>query len=174
MDRLDHLGYYWVAEFEDGSKLEQFNKDKSENLFKEIEERKSDLVSFSLVSKDGKEKYGVNLKEKTLVGPTKKEEVSGDTPKLVYFRRNNVRGEVGTGKVLESRLTHFLGLETDEDKKLFEISPQLHMRKKNIDFVEPVSNARAMESRFSITKEVTNKIKAKEIVDNLKIKKGSK
>lgn len=159
MDRLDHLGYYWIAKFSDDSEIKQFNEDESENLFKDVEDKKEDLVSFSLISKDGKEVYTVNLVEQTLVGPTTEGNISGDNPKLIYFRRNNVRGEVGTGRVLEAKLTHVLGIKTDQDEKMFEISPQLHMRKKKISIVHPISSIRQVESRINITKDVEGEIK---------------
>lgn len=154
MNKREHLGYFWKATFNDDSVISQFNDDETENLFKDVDDRMSDLVKFEVVSNDKKESYEVDLVKQFIKGPDTNENVEGANVKLVYFRRNKVRGEVGTGNVLDTRVTHMLGLETDTDKKVFEVTPKLLMSKKNIEVVFPEKAERKIESRVNITSKV--------------------
>lgn len=154
MNRKEELQYYWVAKFSDNHIIEQFKEDGSENLFKQIEEYKSDLVEFSVVSNDKSEEYKVDLVKQVITGPSISESVSGKDAKLVYFRRNKVRGEVGTGKILSTKVTHNIGLETSDDKKVIEVTPSLFMSKKKIELVLPETKLRKTESRSNITNKV--------------------
>lgn len=165
MSKKEHLRYYWIAKFNDESTINQFNEDGSENLFKLVEDNKDNLTKFTLFSNEKKnEFYEVDLVNKTVSAINNNQEVTGSYPKLVYFRRNTVRGDVRTGNVLESKLMHVIGLETDDDKKVIEVTPGFLRVKKKVDFVNINKNASPVAlSRFDITKDIEGEIENVEV-----------
>jgi len=114
MDRKKELGFYWIAKFSDGSKIEQFDKNGEEALYKKVLDNYNDLISFSIT--DGKKLYTVDLVNWKLITPDKTYTSKGKNPKLLYFRRNQVRVEVGvTQKLLFPRVFHHIGIDTDTE-----------------------------------------------------------
>lgn len=124
---------YWIAEFKDGSILEQFDGDK-ENPFSMVEDKKDSLVSFKVVSEDTT--YEANISENYIKENNTIYKVKGKNPKLIYFRRRKVRFDPRTKEILESRTTHHLGLKTSTDEKKFEISPSIGKKSRSLSLNE--------------------------------------
>lgn len=110
---------YWVAEFVDGSVLNQFDGD-IENRFSLIEENISDLKSFKLYV--GKEVYEVNISESFIYEKSHKKIVEGNNPILIYFRRRTMEIDTVTKKVLSSNVVHHIGIKTDVDEQVITVN----------------------------------------------------
>ena len=145
--------YNWKAVFSDDTELEQFNGE-DEVLFSEVEKDMDKLSKFYLISDDGLEEYVVDFDSSEVISPSGSQSVKGDNPKLVYFRRNIVRGEVGTGRILDSRQIFFLGLETDDDRVVLEIAPQLLMSPKKV-IMEIVEKSKSLEA---VKQDITSQV----------------
>lgn len=116
MNKMDT--YTWTATFSDDSSLSQFDGD-TENLFKDVEERSDELVKFRLESTN-KTYAEVNLVDGTLLDDkqlTYKLKSLNDV-KLLFKKRRQVRGEVGTGKILDARTTYILGLTNKDGENI--------------------------------------------------------
>jgi len=133
--RKKQLQYYWKAIFSDGSSLEQFENEK-EVLFKEVEKRMEDLYRFYVISEDEKEVYYVDLKNKKLFSPKKTFTITGSNPELIYKRRNVVRIDRASGKVIDPTVIHILGLKTSTQEKQFEICGGNVNRPKKAELVD--------------------------------------
>lgn len=145
--------FTWVAEFNDGSKVSQFDGMK-ENFFNEVEYNKDKLKKFTIAAEDG-EYYQALLNENIVHGNTElqtERRVNGDNTRLIYSRRNQARVEVGTGRVLYSRVIHRIGLETDTDKLVVEVFPGQEMKER---FVK--SKYTDKQSGEEVVEDLTNK-----------------
>jgi len=151
MGRKEDLGFYWIAEFKNGSKIVQFDKEGNETLFKEVEDNKEDLVKFFIVSHDVKEEYIADLVNKMLIGPNVSYELTGKNPELIYKRRNRVRMEVGSGNIIDPSVTHILGIKTDTEEKQFEVFAGQGMKPKKVDITDLKSS-----DKLDITEDVKN------------------
>lgn len=137
----DGLLFVWKAEFDDGEVLDQFELD-IENPFSLVETNMASLVKFSVVSVDDPlEFYTADLTTGVISGNGILEEVTGSDFELVYTRRNEVRAEVGTNKIIESRKTHILGLKSATDEKTIEVFQPVGVLNKKVH----VRNVKANE-----------------------------
>lgn len=125
--------YTWRAVFSNDTELQQTDG-KKETLFAAVEERKAELVKF-YVEGNG-ETYYVDLNTNEIVYPGGKIVLKGTAPELIYKRRNAVRAEVGTGRILDARVTHILGLKTSVEEKQVEITPQIGVRAKDVKLTD--------------------------------------
>jgi len=132
MSRKNELVFYWKAFFSDSSSIEQFDKKDNEVLFKEVLDKMNLLETFIIT--DDNEEYVVDLVDKTIETPYKTYTVVGKNPELIYFRRNSVRLEIGTGKSLPPSVVHHVGIKTDSDEKKVEIFPGQGMKPKEVKF----------------------------------------
>jgi len=131
----ENLGYFWKADFDDGSSIEQFSKAGKEVLFKKVLDKEDQLEKFSVInSDDEKEAYLVNLSKKTITGPNVNYTLKGTSPKLIYFRRNSVRREIGSGAGMSPMVVHHLGLKTSTQEKKLEVFKGIGARPKKIEY----------------------------------------
>jgi len=135
MKRKEELAFYWVAEFSDGSKIEQFDKNGKEVLYKEVDDRYDDLVMFSIT--DGTETYSVDLDKWKLITPNKTYTSKDSNRKLLYFRRNHVRMSLGEKReILSPRVYHHLGIKSDgKDLKVIVFAGK-EQKPKNVEIVK--------------------------------------
>ena len=121
MGRKEDLGFYWIATLDDDSVIEQFNPDGSENLYKLVDDNYDNLVSFKITN--GDDVYEIDMVKWKLKTPTKTYNPKGLTPKLIYFRRNQVRMEVGgtNRDLLFPRVVHHIGIDTDDEDIKMEV-----------------------------------------------------
>jgi hypothetical protein len=130
--------YTWVALLEDNNVIHQYEKDK-ETMFSEIEKNKNKLESFKIVGDDesfcevflkGKKKGTINLNDDG-VKEIKNKKLDLE---LIYSRRGQVRVQVGSGEILNSRVTHRIGLKNVEQEVVCEIFPGVEMAEKKARF----------------------------------------
>jgi len=106
--------YFWIAEFEDGKAIAQFDPDTGkENLFRVVEENQDKLVAFGWHPFTDKLSFQVlqatGIITAPLPNPSFRIELKkGD--KLIAWRRNFVRINV-SGRVLGRETYYILGLE---------------------------------------------------------------
>ena len=133
MSKKEALGFYWEAELNDGTVMPQFNGE-DETLFSEVENNMSDLAFFRIVSSDDSEVFEIDFANLELTDHKgKKYNVTGSNPSLIYKRRNHVRMEVGSNKILDARVNHIIGLKTDSDEMSFEVDAGQGMRPKKVN-----------------------------------------
>jgi len=155
MAKIDE-DYYWIATF-DGSipNIAQFNEDGKELLFKEVDENKKKLEKFELVSPNEKEKYTVDLVNKKITGHNVSYTVTGSNPALIFFKRNSVRAEVGTGNMLAPRCVFHLGIKTSTQEKKLEIFKGLGQKPKKVEYNDVKSKA-----KLDLTTKITSELSA--------------
>ena len=132
----------WIAEFEDGSKLNQFDDDeqKIEHSFKEVLDRKNTLTRFSVQNRHTKLVYTLSLVS-GIFGITSPainnllldvdEDLKNDTLvryRLIYFRRVTRNFGLDLTELGNASIVYFLGYQyTDEQnknhKRLMKIHP---------------------------------------------------
>jgi len=88
------LAFTWIAIFEDGTKIEQFNSEGIENRFQLVKDKFDKLVFFNLTNKEGK-LFIVNLREgligyNDLVMSYRKSEEEKGNIRLIFFRNHKV------------------------------------------------------------------------------------
>jgi len=131
----ENLGYFWKADFDDGSSIEQFSKAGKEVLFKKVLDKEDQLEKFSIISCDDEnDVYIVDLVEKSIIGPNILYSIKGTSPKLIYFRRNSVRREIGSGAGMSPMVVHHLGLKTSTQEKKLEVFKGIGARPKKIEY----------------------------------------
>jgi hypothetical protein len=91
---MSNLSFYWIAIFKDGTRINQFNEDGSENMFQLIKDRFDELGYFNLTNMKGK-LFTVSLLNgligyNDLVLPYREAKERKDSIRLVYFRRHRV------------------------------------------------------------------------------------
>jgi hypothetical protein len=151
MGRAD-VDFYWKATFTDGT-LEEFDEKDTVSLFKDVEKRKEDLTKFELIDPNGKESYTVDLVNKRILGPGITYSVTGSNPELIYFKRNSVRAEVGTGKILESSCVYHLGIKTSTQERKLEIFKGQGQKPKKVEYND-VKAVKKIDLTSSIEKEI--------------------
>ena len=112
---MNKLTFFWSVIFQDGSKIEQFNEDGSENKFQLVKDRFNELAYFNLKNNAGK-MFSVNLIE-GLIGYNKLEfpyieaKEKKSNIRLIFFRRHRV--EIGTQDLKEKKheIIYFLGFQ---------------------------------------------------------------
>jgi hypothetical protein len=130
---MSEYAYVWSAEFSDGTVISQFSEKGEEVPFSEVEKRMPELEVFTLyASNDDLEEYVVDIVEKTIDTPEKSVVVKGNNPELIYKRRNQVRAEVGTNKIIEARTFFLVGLKTDTEEHVVNVFGGLGRLKKKV------------------------------------------
>lgn len=103
----------WVAQYNDGTSLRQFNPDNSENLFKDINQDK--LVEFCILNEE--EVYSINLSTGIFnlngLKISFDEVNSNDAFRLIYFKR--VRQSIGG--INSVSITYNIGYQTTKNNK---------------------------------------------------------
>ena len=117
---MEKLKFKWTARFNNEDIIEQYPDIGGETLFKKVEDRMDDLVEFSMTDDDGKF-VAVNLNSGTLNCNNEKLhniDIADEKPELVYFRRNQVILNTGTGEQLRKNVEFHIGLKTSKEKKM--------------------------------------------------------
>lgn len=139
-DMDNDLKFVWQAEFDDGAILDQFEED-VENPFSMVEDNISALVKFSVISVDDSlEVYSADLITGVIGGNGILEQVAGSDFELIYKRRNEVRSEVGTNKIIEARKTHMIGLKSSTDEKTIEVFQPIGVLNKRVHVRDKTNN----------------------------------
>ena len=105
----------WIAVFKDKSEISQIDEAGKEHLFKEVQEKMSDL-SFFILKHNEKDNYYVVDINKGLIYINKiqdpeEEFIANKTNiRLIYFRRNRVHMD-NNFKELDRDIIHFLGYQ---------------------------------------------------------------
>ena len=135
MDIKKELSFYWIAEFDDGSIIKQFTEDGEEVLYKEVLDNYNNLAYFSIT--DDVDTYTVDLVKWKLFTPDKIYKSKGANPKLIYFRRNQVRMNMGpVQEILPPRVYHHIGIDTDGEDIEMEVFAGQGMKLKSKDFIK--------------------------------------
>lgn len=133
------LDLVWLANFKDGSELCQYNKDETENNFKQLLDRQDELKYFALINRHNGVTYVADLEHGCISYGLLKEPILEPRVdmlrkhsyryRLIYFREversfNNSLQEVGNPSI-----TYFLGFQyTDENnvnqKRIIKINPK--------------------------------------------------
>jgi len=126
--------YTWKATLNDGTVINQYEGE-TETMFKEVDDNMDELESFRLDGEDntycevtlkGTKKAQININGKKVAKMKSK-----NLPlSLIYSRRGKVRVAVGEGTVLDSRITHRIGIGNSEEEIVCEIFPGLQMAEK--------------------------------------------
>lgn len=133
----EDLGFYWVAKFSDNSTIAQYDENGDEVLYKEVLDNPLELKEFKIVSSEEDEEYVVKLVEQQIITPKRNYTLTGSNPQLIYFRRNDVRMEVGGGgqqNILPPRVVHHIGLKTTTQEKKLEVFKGLGQKPRKITF----------------------------------------
>lgn len=105
----------WLAIFKDGSEIPQFDEAGNEHLFKEVQEKISDLSFFILKHKENNYSYIVDLVEGLIstnkIQPAETEfKIFKNNIRLIYFRRNRINVDQNFQE-LDREIIHFLGYQ---------------------------------------------------------------
>jgi len=88
------LTFIWVALFNDGKIIRQFDADGSEHLFNEVKNNFDKLIRFSLVNKDSSKIFSIDLKKALIIYNNCNIDVKSNEKKnnirLIFFRRHRV------------------------------------------------------------------------------------
>ena len=134
-DKIE-LDYTWKAVLDDDTEIAQIDDKGNEVLFAEVEKNKDKLSYFHIISADGEEQYSVDMNSGEIIGPNVTYTVDGEKFELIYKRRNKVRLATGTGALLPGITTHIIGLESDTDKKEFQVFAGKEMKPKEVNVKE--------------------------------------
>ena len=119
------LDLIWIAQFNDGSEICQYEQDGSENLFKDVLDRQETLVRFALVRRKDAYTYLVDLQKGcislqpmggTIIEPRadmlRKAEYAY---RLIYFREVERTFNSNLEEVEDAKYTYFLGFQYTDD-----------------------------------------------------------
>lgn len=121
MGKKEDLGYSWSVKLTDNSTINQFDGE-TENPFSLVEDEFGNIKEFTLSDAEETEVFGVIFSAQKLYSQNLEYVLDGDTPELIYKRRNDIRMEVGGGgTILNANVTHIIGLKTSTDEQQFEI-----------------------------------------------------
>ena len=114
---MKSLVFHWIAIFNDGTKIEQFNSDNTENRFKLVQDKMESLKFFNLTNKNGK-LFSVNLKEgiigyNDLILPYRISTEIKNNIRLIYFRRHRVT-MTASGKESNHEINYHLGFQYND------------------------------------------------------------
>jgi len=104
---ISNLSFIWSAILKDGSKIDQFNEDGSENKFQLVKDKFNELVYFNLKNNAGK-MFSINLIN-GLIGYNRLEfpyieaKEKKNNIRLIFFRRHRI--EIGTQDLKEKKHT---------------------------------------------------------------------
>ena len=112
-----NLAFIWIALFKDNTKIEQFNEDGTENKFKLIQAKISELAYFNLTDRNGhmftvdliNGRIGYNYLPLPYLESTEKQNI-----RLIFFRRHKV--EIGTRDLKEKKhiIEYHLGFQYND------------------------------------------------------------
>jgi hypothetical protein len=126
---ISELVFVWTAIFKDGTYINQFVSEE-EHLFKEVQDRFSDLQSFILSNNKTHTKFIVDLERGLICGNgvinNYKIEVSEKkNVRLIHFRRH-LREFTEAGKEIRHVITYYLGYQyLDKNEKNCQILLQI-------------------------------------------------
>lgn len=106
------LTFYWIAYFKDGSILKQFDNGK-ENKFKDVLDKKNQLIKFSLVKNDSSQLFEVDLVKGKIIYnkcELESENKEKNNIRLIYFRRNIINFDYNFDE-LNRNIIYFLGFQ---------------------------------------------------------------
>jgi hypothetical protein len=118
---MNSLSFYWIAEFKDGTKINQFDNNGIEHRFQEIikKDKFNNLSKFILLKKDLSYYFSVNLIEGFItlndyktVDPNLIEKK--DNIRLIYFRRHTVKIGTQDLKEKEHTIEYHLGFQYND------------------------------------------------------------
>jgi len=127
----EKLELYWICQYEDGSTLEQFEKDGKENLFQKVLDTQDKIRFFTLVNPKIRTSYTVDLKFGLIfinqVQPLELETKGNKDIKyrLINFRRVT-REFDGSMKALSVSRLYFLGWQATVNGKNIKRLMQIH------------------------------------------------
>jgi len=146
MGKKEELGYFWVATFNDKNVISQFDGE-DEIPFIVIDGMLDELKEFKITDATETESFVADFVNQKLYSKNTEYVLSGENPQLIYKRRNRVRMEVGgSGKILDSNVTHIIGMKTTTDEQQFEVFAGQEVRPKKINYVNNLS-----KEKFDIT-----------------------
>jgi len=109
------LKLHWLATFNDGSQLKQFDNDR-ENSLRQVLDRQNDLRYFTLYHTKKDLRFSVDLKlgiiyiNKRQIPEAELLSIKGGNLRLIYFRR--VAHELASfGKIGSTKIIYFLGFQ---------------------------------------------------------------
>jgi len=110
----------WLAIFKDGTKINQFNEDNSENRFKIILDKLAELKYFILDFKEKNIQFIVDL-EKGLITNSFKQLINiypknKNNPRLIHFRRHQIKMSIN-GKEKSHKIEYHLGIQWQDSEK---------------------------------------------------------
>ena len=114
---ISNLSFIWSAILKDGSKIDQFNEDGSENKFQLVKDKFNELGYFNLTNKEGK-LFTVDLIN-GLIGynylalPYIEVKEKKENVRLIFFRRHRVTLNQ-EGKEIEHILNYHLGFQYND------------------------------------------------------------
>lgn len=138
----EDLGFYWTVTFQDNSTLSQYDGLGDEVRWADVESNASPVKKIKITSSEEDEDYELDLGDGKIYTPTKTYTVLGTNPQYIYFRRNDVRMEVGPAEkrvILPPRVTHHLGIKTDTQEKVVEVFKGLGMKPRKVTFKDLVN-----------------------------------
>ena len=114
---MDSLSFYWMAEFSDGSIIEQFDENKKEHRYQEVLDRINELEFFHLHHKILNIRFIVDLKKGIIkynnaIEPVEIEEKRNI--RLIFFRRHKVEIGVVDLKEQKHEIIYHLGLQWND------------------------------------------------------------
>jgi hypothetical protein len=115
---MNSLSFIWTAIFQNGNKIEQFDKDGTEHKFKEVQDKLSDLVYFNLKNNSGK-MFSINLIN-GLIGYNRLEfpyieiEEKKNNIRLIFFRRHTIH-MTEAGHPIDHIIIYHLGCQWNDE-----------------------------------------------------------
>jgi len=112
------LVFYWIAEFKDGTKINQFDNNGVEHRFQEIKDKIDNLCKFVLLKRDLSSYFSVNLIDGFITLNNYKTLDSNliekkNNIRLIFFRRHTV-GISEKGKELFHNIEYHLGFQYND------------------------------------------------------------
>jgi hypothetical protein len=116
---MSNLNLIWTANFKDGSSIKQYDEAQNEHLFKEVQNRFSELTSFSLSHINNPFIVTVDLKSGTIqINKNQKMEPelinTGDNIRLIFFRRHKHVMNGNLNKELSHIILYFIGYQYND------------------------------------------------------------
>lgn len=111
---MNSLSFHWSAIFKDGTIINQFNENGTENMFQLVKDKFNELSYFNLTNKKGK-LFTVDLKNafigyNYLAFPYAKRKEKKENIRLIFFRRHRV--EITENLIEKSHIiTYYLGYQ---------------------------------------------------------------
>lgn len=116
---MNSLSFTWVAIFQNGIKISQFDEKGQEHRFQEIKDRFKDLVYFNLTNRQGK-LFQINLLQgiigyNDILFPYRESKEIKKNIRLIFFRRHTVTlGENAAEQ--NHNIEYYLGFQFNDEK----------------------------------------------------------